>query len=260
MAACCWLTCCWFFLFCFQKPTDPFFLGWGGGVWLLSVPADEDVRQCEKAAVGGRWGTRQRSWAHCIHDWRSNLTCTGTKDLCQRGAAGCQKWRDHKSVALPDSSRFSRGHTRCERKSGWAEGWRALGSNSQAWQTCSNTIHPAACSCLQVNKADCNRRTSHQSTAGRTTASGARLSWYGADGTASVGVAPRHTTSSPSGPVLTSGEKTYGMWWDKTHADNPRQPNAPRELYWRPQRRCRRNCLWKATRYKPADFLNFKPN
>lgn len=133
-----------------------------------------------------------------------------------------------KSAVLPDSSRFSRGHARCERKSGWAAGWRALGGNSQAWKTCSNTIHPAACSCLQVNKADCNRRTSHQSTAGGTTASGARLSWYGAGGTASVGVAPRHTTSSPSGPVLTSGEKTYGMWWDKTHADNPRQPNAPR--------------------------------
>lgn len=82
------------FPFLFSKNLQTLFFF--GMVWLLSVHADEDVRQCEKADVGGRWGIRQRSWARRIHNWSSNLTCTGTKDLCQPGAAGCQKWRDQR--------------------------------------------------------------------------------------------------------------------------------------------------------------------
>lgn len=217
------------FLFFVYKKRQTLFFGMGGGGGVIVERAWRWGRApVWKGSCGWEVGNTPEELGTLHPQPKIQPHVHGHKGSLSAWRRWAPKMKRPKCVVLPDSSRFSRGHARCERKSGWAEGWRALGGNSQAWKTCSNTIHPAACSCVRVNKADCNRRTSHQSTAGATTASGARLSWYGADGAASVGVAPRHTTSSPSGPVLTSGEKTYGMWWDKTHADNPRQPNAAR--------------------------------
>lgn len=66
---------------------------------------------------------------------------------------------------------------------------RVKGGEARQWhpiwhkRTCSNTTLSAACSCLQVNKASYDRRTSHQSAAGwMRTRRGAQASRGGGEG------------------------------------------------------------------------------
>lgn len=83
MAVCCWLTCSWFFLSCFQKVAELFFF------LIYFKHVDGDVLQCKEADVRGEKKKNHEKLCtlHPLLEIQPDVH-TDT-DLCWRGATGC---------------------------------------------------------------------------------------------------------------------------------------------------------------------------